>query len=274
MTDMKVLIGGDQQYPFHNKRAVDLWFKVLKRCKWDEIWITGDLEDYPQFSRWTDGGSEEFLSTLPPEFDVKADNVFERVVDESAAGRQFFQEVRKAAPNARIFFAGGNHDIVRPLKYFDKKMPEILPLITEENLWGLDSLGVEYIRYWERPKHMYGGLHVHHGVAISKHAGESVKSDIESFGVSLIRGHSHRLGNYNKSYPLREETLQGWEAGHMMDIKSTGASYDNVHNWQLGFMTAIVESGADTKDGYRVHPQLVPISNEYTCSINGRVYKG
>lgn len=274
MTDMKVLIGGDMQIPFHDRRALNLFIKVMKGFKPDQVILTGDVVDFPEYGRWEDGGTGEFLNTLPPPPDLTEDGALAKVFENARDGKEFYELIRATAPDAHVFSALGNHDI-RIWKYFDKKMPGLLEHITPESLWRFSSLGIDYIDYADRPKHLWGGVHVHHGVSISKHAGESVKNDIDSFGVSLLRGHSHRAGYYHKTYPLRNETLEGWEAGHMMDINSAGASYDNIHNWRLAFMVAHVESGVSfTKDHLYPHMQIIPITPDYTCSINGKVYKG
>lgn len=270
MVDMKVLIGGDMQLPYHDKRALTLFLKVMKKIKWDQVILTGDVVDFPEYGRWEEGGTGEFLNQLPPAPDLTADGALAKVFENASDGKKFYEDVREAAGNdAYIFSALGNHDD-RIWKYFDKKMPELLEHITPESLWRFKSLGIDYIHYNDRPQHMWGGVHVHHGNSVSKHAGESVRNDMESFGVSLIRGHSHRAAYVHKTYPLRNEIIEGWEAGHMMDIHCAGASYDNVHNWRQAFLVARVESGVSfTVDGYYPHIQIIPITPDYTCMIDG-----
>lgn len=167
--------------------------------------------------------------------------------------------------NADIFIALGNH-CVRVFDYVDRKMPESAKAITPESLWKLDSLGINYIHYADLPKKRYGDIHVHHGNAISQHAGESVRKDVENFGVSIIRGHSHRAGTFYKTYELKNETLRGYEIGHSTDIKSSGMSYSNLHNWQAGFAVAHVV------DDYP-HIQFIEMTPDYTCVVDGRTFK-
>ena len=270
----KVLLASDQQIPFHDKRAVSLWFKVLKGFKPDQVVYAGDTDDAACYGRWTAGGHYDFVNNLPdaPSGEDMVRKVFEFADDT----RKFYADTREAVgPDAEMFSALGNHDI-RPLRYFDdKNMREIQEQVNPESLWGLRSIGCDWIAYADRPHHLWGGYYVHHGMSISKHAGESVRNDVDNFGVSLIRGHSHRQGIYNKTYMLRNETLTGIELGHFMDPNSAGASYDNVHNWQLGFGVAWVEDNpkANTKDGKFAHIDLVKISPEYTCVVGGRLYK-
>jgi hypothetical protein len=269
----KVLIASDFQLPFIDKRATSLWFKVLKSFKPDQVVYAGDIDDACAYGRWTAGGTYDFVNALPSA--PTGDDMLRKTFEYAGDTRTFYSDTREAiGPDADMFSALGNHDI-RYLKYFDdKNLHEIQKQVNPESLWGLDSIGCEYITYADRPKHLWGGFHVHHGMSISKHAGESVRNDVDNFGVSLIRGHSHRQGIYHKTYTLRNETLTGVELGHFMDVDSKGASYDNVHNWQLGFGVAWIEDNprANTIDGKFAHIDLVRISPDYTCVVAGKKY--
>jgi hypothetical protein len=167
-------------------------------------------------------------------------------------------------PDAEIFSALGNHDI-RVWNYADKYMKEILSDITPEALWGLDNLGIDYIYYDDIPRHRYGDIYVHHGISALAGAGDSVKTDVNNLGVSLIRGHSHRMGTYYKTYELRNETLRGYEIGHMCKVDSDGFKYSQIHNWQQGFAVALVS-------GDSVHVQPVEILPDYTCWVAGKKF--
>lgn len=270
----KYLISSDQQLPYHDKRTVSLWFKVMKSFKPDGVVYAGDVDDASCYSRWTDGGTKDFINNLPEA--PTGEDMLRKVYEYADDTRAFYKDTRDViGSDAFMFSALGNHDI-RPLEYFDKKNIELQPYVTPESLWGLDSIGCDYINYADRPHHLWGGLYVHHGMSVSKHAGESVRNDMDNFGVSLIRGHSHRIAQYHKTYQLRNEVLSGYEIGHMMDVNCSGAAYDNVHNWQQGFAVAYVEDNPDagTQDGKVVHIELVRISPSYTCVVGGKHYKG
>jgi predicted phosphodiesterase len=246
--DLKWAIASDVHIPYHNPRYLDLWFKFLKYFKPDVVDYLGDIDDQACFSRFNDGTPEEVLgrvSTYAP--DVK----------------KFYSDTRDLLPKAEMFVALGNHDI-RIFDYIDKKAPALRDSVTPESMWGLDDLGYDYIYYSDRPKHRFGDIHVHHGNKVSKHSAESVRNDMDDFGVSLMRGHSHRQGVYMKTWPMRNETLRGYEIGHLTDVESPGMGYSNVHNWQAGFALAHIEQGKYP------HIQLVTISPDYTAYINGR----
>ena len=271
----KVMLSSDQQIPHHDPRMLDLWFKVMKSFKPDHIIYAGDWSDNTNIGRWVHGGRKELINQLPS-LDIKAEDVIDQYIASEQPTREFFEQTRKIAKNATVLCANGNHDRTRIKSYFDKPMYEqaIEEQLTCEKVWGFDNLGFDYIEYEDRPKHFVGDFYVHHGVAISKHAGQSVQADTESFGVSMIRGHSHRQAIINRDYPLTNKTITGVELGHMMNIDGVGAAYDNIHNWRAGFAVGFIEDGAqDTSDGKRLHIQLVPITRDYTCVVNGKLYK-
>jgi hypothetical protein len=53
----------------------------------------------------------------------------------------------------------------------------------------------------------------------------------------------------------------------MCDEKSTGMMYTNNHNWQKAFAIAHIENG-----NYP-HIQLVHVSPDYSCVVDGKMFK-
>lgn len=262
--DLVWAISSDQQFPYHDKRMIELWFKFLKYMKPDAVDYLGDISDQACYSRFTAGTPDEFMAKygatdVPPEYYLDFVESEEKIV------REFYAKTRDMLPDADLFVALGNHDI-RVWDYLNKKVPSIIEHVTPEFLWGLDSIGADYIYYDDLPRRRFGDIHVHHGNAISKHAGESVKADVDNWGVSLIRGHSHRMGDFFKTYELRNETIRGYEIGHMSDVKSAGMMYTNVHNWQHGFAYGVVENGEYP------HVTTVAVSPDYTFYIGRKKF--
>ncbi|AWN03927.1 metallophosphoesterase [Rhodococcus phage Peregrin] len=260
--DLKWMLSSDQHIPYHDPRYIDLWFQVMKWFRPDAIDYLGDTSDQDCFSKYSVGTSNEFLSQIAKPV---TEEITPFIMEQERPVAEFYAQTRKMRKNADIFIALGNH-CVRVFDYVDRKMPESAKAITPESLWKLDSLGINYIHYADLPKKRYGDIHVHHGNAISQHAGESVRKDVENFGVSIIRGHSHRAGTFYKTYELKNETLRGYEIGHSTDIKSSGMSYTNQHNWQAGFAVAHVV------DDYP-HIQFIEMTPDYTCVVDGRTFK-
>jgi hypothetical protein len=262
----KIALSSDQHFPAHDPRAIDLWFKVLKSFKPDIVDYLGDTSDAACFARYSEGRSIEFINEVAKS---TSETYFPYIEAEERQVRDFYIKTRKILPDAQIFVALGNHD-ARVFDYADKKFPEEAHLITPESLWGLDSIGADYIYYNDPPAYRYGDIYAHHGISISKHAGESVRNDVTDFGVSIIRGHSHRIGSFFKTNELRNEgrgeTLRGFEIGHMNNPKHKLFKYSQRHDWQMGFAVGEID-----EDGF-VHIQLIQISPDYKCVLNGKTY--
>lgn len=264
--DLKWMISSDQQFPYQDDKMIELWFKVMDWFKPDVVDYLGDTDDQACYSKYTEGRSAEFLKMHK---DENGDMIVPLMQHEAKLSREFYEKTRKKLPKAQLFSALGNHDI-RIFDYVDAKLPDYVEAVTPEALWKLDSLGYDYIYYNELPKHRFGDMHVHHGVAISQNAGESAKKDVENFGVSIMRGHSHRAGSMFQTYELRNggkgEILRGYEIGHMADEKSSGMAYTNVHNWQKAFAIAHIENGVYP------HIQIIHVSQDYTCFVDGKKF--
>jgi hypothetical protein len=273
MTDLKWMLSSDQQIPYQDDRAISLWFQVMDWYKPDVVDYLGDTSDQFCFGRFEEGRTKEFLNTVPEmpveegihpdEFDVNQ-YLMGYVKAEEKQVADFYALTREKRPKAEIFSALGNHDI-RVWNYADKYMKEIYDQITPESLWGLGRLGIDYIYYEDLPKLRYGGLYVHHGLSALADAGASVKSDIAKLGVSLIRGHSHRMGTFYETFELKNETLRGYEIGHMCQVDSDGFKYTQVHNWQQGFAVGLIS-------GDQAHIQMVEILPDYSCWVAGKKF--
>jgi len=109
---------------------------------------------------------------------------------------------------------------------------------------------------------------VHHGLSIADTG--AVRKDIDDLQISLIRGHSHRIASHFQTYELPVatggRTIRGYEIGHMCDEKSDGMKYTQNHNWQKGFAIAHIENGQHP------HVQIVEISPNYTCVVDGKLF--
>lgn len=247
--DLKWLIASDFHIPYHDRRLTDMWFKILKWVKPDAVDYAGDIDDMCAASRWSEGKTEEVLNS----FGTYSTEV-----------REFYAQTRSLLPDAQLYAELGNHDI-RAFKYIDSKAPALREMITANTLWGLDDLGYEYIGYDDPPVKRFGDIYVHHGISISKYSGESVRNDVDSLGISLVRGHSHRAGSYYKTYNMTGVELEGYEIGCMVDMNSEGMSYTIQKNWQHAFAIAHIENGVTP------HIQIVRIKDN-VCYVDGRKF--
>lgn len=246
MSELKYLACSDIQFPLHDQRALTLWMDVLKWFKPDLVDVVGDIDDADSTSRWAVG----------PEQNVSVNDGGARLT------RELLGDIRTTVKKADVHLYDGNHGWTRHRDYLLKNAPQFLDQITPNVLYGYEELGIEFHYYQDLPFNRFNDMYVHHGVAVSKHAGGSVQSDMESFGVSLIRGHSHRVGSYRKTYEISGQVLEGFEIGHLMDVKK--ADYSLVRNWQQGFGYGYVSDG-------RHQIQEVQIK-DYTCWVAGKKF--
>lgn len=249
MSDIKWLFASDIHFPRHDPRMVSLWFDVLRYLKPNAVDLLGDIDDADSTSRWAEGTSRE------------NDSLEDGGVRDT---RNFLSDIHGIVPKADKHFHDGNHGWYRHFKYLDKNAPQVLDYITADTLYEYNNSGFEWHKYDDAPVKRYGDMYAHHGESISKHAGESVRNDCMSWGVSLIRGHSHRQGEWSISYPLTGQTLRGYEIGHMCDQKKM--DYDRSPNWMPGFAVGLVH-------GDDVFIDTIEIRN-YTCVIGTKVFKG
>jgi hypothetical protein len=264
--DLKWMLSSDQQFPYQDDKMIKLWFEVMKWWRPDVVDILGDTDDQACYSRFTEGRSAEFLRMHK---DQNGAAIVPLMQHEAKGAREFYAMNREiAGPDAELFTALGNHDI-RVFNYIDAKLPDFLNIVTPEALWNLDSLGYGYIYYDALPKKRYGDIHVHHGMSVADTG--AVRKDMNDLQISLIRGHSHRMAAHFQTYELRNkgkgETIRGYEIGHMCDPKSSGMKYSQHHDWQRGFAVAHIENGKWP------HVQLIEVSPDYSCVIDGKLFK-
>lgn len=292
MTHIKQLFVSDLQIPYQDDRAVTLMMQVAKAWKPDAIDILGDIDDQLEYSRFSDGTTDEAFNQLANnvKLNAKESERFRKDVEkygdddpdtlpplilpvdpipfvksQAKAAADFYEMVRTQHKKADIFAALGNHDI-RIFDYMDKKAPEYLEFITPESMWGLDNLGIDWIWYNESPRLRYGGLHSHHGNTTSS-TGLAVAKDIQNMDISLVRGHSHNAGLTHRTLPLSGRQLIGMEIGHLCDENAYGLNYTWNPTWEKGFAICHIVDGVP-------FPQFIRISPDYTCVVEGKIFHG
>lgn len=291
---------GDLQIPYEDKRAVALWYKVMKAWKPDIIDMVGDIDDQLEYSSFSDGTTDEAFNELkakekqfekdrsaydrsllkaltitdeqekmdalgalaePVEPDLSPLNI----IGKNAKGaKEFYTTVRRDHPDAEIHSSLGNHDI-RIFKYMDKKAPDYIDQITPNTLWSLDDLGITWRMYALPPFERHAGIYVHHG-ATTTTTGLAVRTDIETYNISLVRGHDHRGGVVYKSHPISKSSLVGMGTGHLCDANGYGLMYTVNPSWEQGFGIAYIVDG-------KAHMQFIPM-RDYTVVLDGKVFKG
>lgn len=266
---------GDLQMPYQDDRAVALWFQVMKSWKPDAIDIVGDIDDLLPMSRFADGTTDEFFAKLKAEKqqEDESDKAFIKrvspvpyVMDLTSHARGFYTDVRHAHRKADIHASCGNHEIRLP-KYMDKKAPAYKDEVTYEKVYTFDKLRITWRDYEAKPVERFAGIHVHHGNTTSSTSGLAVRQDLDNYDISLVRGHDHKGGVVYKSYPMSGRKLMGMGTGHLCDPAKYGLRYADNPAWELGFGVGYIIDGL---------PQLqfIPITSDYTCVLDGKVFRG
>ena len=128
----KIGIIGDVHFPFEHAIALDKALNILYKEKPTIIVVDGDLLDFPTLSRYT----------VTPEMNRM------KISDQLALGWQFFSDLRKQHPKARIIYIEGNHDF-RFKAYTLRMAPQLYEYIDLKRDLRLDELKIEFIQTQE-----------------------------------------------------------------------------------------------------------------------------
>lgn len=251
MSEERYVVLPDIQAPLHDKRAVEAIITYIKRVKPDGLMCVGDEIDLPSVSRWEQGTVTEFARSLKK--DVAVTN-------------QIISAFRDALGRRKPFHISRSNHGDRLARYVIRKAPALHEYVDENEmldipkLVGYDKLGVTYHR---EPFEFTTGWVLCHGDEgnISPLAGRTATNlAVNKFGMSVVCGHTHRLGVSNHTTSLKGKvtrTLTGLEVGHVMDLRQ--AHYMSAHsaNWQQG-------CGLVQADGKQTAALALPI-------INGKV---
>ena len=235
---------GDTQYPYEDPKAHALLLAWLRDERPSRIYLTGDILDVYQLSRFgADGGARRASFQ-----------------EELAYAHARLAEIRAAAgPDAVIYFIAGNHE-ERLTSYVARLAEPLIGLrrvgsddevLSLPYLIAIDDLGITWVG--KRAGDL-GGDYVNAQIAVTPtliathgyHSrkgggGASVLPIVHQWDASVVGGHDHRQGVAMVSrggvagVPLRR--LQAVSTG-MMCRQRLG--YNAAPDWQLGFATAAV----------------------------------
>lgn len=156
-------------------------------------------------------------------------------MDEEIRGyRRVLEDYRAAAGDGvQWVVIEGNHEyrlwkfIQREprMKTLIRPWPELLEL---DRIFGAGNW--HWVPYMAGFVEMPGPFLVHHGYRVSQNSAYAAKLHVENTGVSMIHGHTHRLGAFYKTY--YDRTVRGYENGSLCVPQSY---VPGVAAWQLGF---------------------------------------
>ena len=223
----QVVVANDFHIPFHDRTALKLFLRFLEDEKPAWLILNGDFMDFWEISSFdlTPKGGKTFLAEI-------------------RAGKKILASLRTTLPRARITWIEGNHEF-RLRRYLIKKAKELyeLPSLSVPELFELDKLDIEYVACQKEASKFtdtftrVGQLWVGHWDTLAAHGGMAAKKLVESKGVSVLQGHTHRFGAHART-TVDGRVLLGIENASMCRRK---ASYASRPNWQLGFSVVFLE---------------------------------
>lgn len=234
------LILPDVQYPFHDHVILAKLIKVVRERQPDQIVQIGDGIDFPQVSRWSKGKAEEYSHTL-----------WQHIEGFGA----LLEEVREAAPKAKIIWLEGNHD-ARLGDYLSTYAAPVsaFPVLEMPALFRLDELSIKYESGPLRIATNVYALHGHEsgGYCASASAWDAKFTKRYGSDKSFVFGHTHQPFLITRAFGYNGKVSPRFtlNAGSIMDPVAATYVKDGAVSWVPSF--AWLED-----DGKRVWPELV-----------------
>lgn len=241
-----IVVISDTQMPYEDKRAVRAVIDFIGQYQPDEVIHIGDVVDYPQPSRWNKDTRGEFEGSVFRDSEYTVKNLI--------------APLRDAFPDGPIGFLEGNHDL-RPREYLDKYAPALSGTDAFDfgTLLQFDEYGITKLPEFYKFAPGWVATHGHRGsIRLTQNAGATALGAAKKLGVSVVMGHTHRLGiaSYSTGYGNKvNNTLTGMEVGNLMDMRQAGYLKGAAANWQQGF-------GIFHVDGKHVQATPVRISGK------------
>jgi hypothetical protein len=248
----RFVVLSDMQCPDESRQLVRAVQQFVKDYEPDQLLCVGDEADSPEPSRWNKGTAGEYVGTLQKGLDR---------THEVIAG------FREALGDKPFHIQRSNHgDRIR--NYINRYAPALASLrsLHYEHLLGYDTLDVTYHTNIYKFAPGWAMAHGDEGNLI-RTAGGTALSLARRTGVSIVCGHTHRLGiqHEHSAYNGRlNASLFGVEVGHMMDLSKASYLKSGGANWQAGFGVLYV-------DGSKVTPYVIPVAGR-SFIVEGQKY--
>lgn len=241
---------------FHDRKSIDVVFKILKDTYFDTIILNGDWLDAPSASTFAQ--KPEFSFTLQP------------AINELA---YIVANLRSLAPKSKIVYVQGNHEnriekrIIENLNfaYNLKVAGETTPIYSLRNLLNLDKHNIEFIgeypsgQYWVNDE-----LVVKHGEFTN------LSKELQLTTVSVIMGHLHRPETISKTLHTRNGKKTVTVSCTPALCQNTGVVPGMTARpiWSTGF--TYVETNKINNQS-NIHHVM---TEDGVCIFNGKVYHG
>jgi UDP-2,3-diacylglucosamine pyrophosphatase LpxH len=226
------LVINDLHIPFQDDEAVELILKFGKNLHPDKLFILGDFVDMYSISHFS--RDPERVTNLKPEFEQ---------------GKRILDLIVNTINAKEVIFTEGNHE--DRLRKFLWNNPVIHGLISMEDKLGVNDLGIKYYEYGKN--YIYKNKLIYtHGNKVNKYSAYTAKNMMDDLGLSVISGHTHRLGtHYRTDYGGAKIAV---ENGCLCSISLAHDWFrKEVIDWQLGL--SVIKW---VEDRFNIHQICVP----------------
>lgn len=248
------LILPDIQWPFHDQLALKKLLAVAKELQPDAILQIGDGIDFPTVSRWAKDTALEYAPTLQKHID---------------GFKGLLSELREVAPKADITWLEGNHDL-RLKQFIASYAPALSTLraLEVENLFGLDELGIQYLKGPLRVGTNTYAVHGHEsgGYSSTPSAWDLKLTKRYGSDKNFLFGHTHQPFIIHRAFGYEGKVSPRFtmNVGSIMDPVQASYVKDGAVSWVMSF--ALLRD-----DGKRVYPELVTMVDR-GFYLNGTKY--
>jgi hypothetical protein len=224
--------------PFHDRAALDVALQVAQAGKFDEVVYLGDLLD---LNEWSDKflREPEFYFTTQPAI-IEA--------------HWWLSQFVKALPDARHKKLEGNHENRLSRMMVTHLMAAYgltsaagvkFPVLSIENLLGLDKLGIEYISGYPNNSTYIGSVRVVHGDIAKRGSTDTVKALVADTQETVIMGHIHKIEWASRTIKERNglRVVSAFSPGCLCRVDFVVPGHGRNQQWQQG--CAVVEWDGD-----------------------------
>jgi len=223
--NLKWLICGDFQIPFHDRKCVDELVKFVERERPHLVIFNGDITDFYSLSKYTKNPQMKQETQLYDELKLEA---------------QIYERINRASPTTKIVkkVRGGNHEY-RLFSRTYTQVPEISDFVYLEkmlhNVCYEENIPIN-ILISENINDYLGKLSIKHVGSLTKYG---ANKNIENTSYSQAVNHSHRLVIIVTKHKDSGEVIFSLECGCMCKDPQGYRSDVGVHR---GFMYGILNT--------------------------------
>lgn len=248
----RVIILPDTHIPWQDTKSLAAVENFMADYKWDEYVHLGDLLDFDMISKF----NADLLRQLETRRILKDYDIANDFLDRHQS------IVRKNNKEAKFTLLQGNHE--DRMERFLDKAPQFAGLLEVETNLRLAERGVKWVRSWtDGDLHRIGKLNFSHGLYTNKYHASKM---VDSFGVSVVYGHTHDSQSYGKSMRGKNKVIKATSLGFLADENKLKYMRNRPNNWSQAFGIA------DIRPDGNFNLLVVDIIN-HQFSVNGRIYK-